>query len=62
MARILALDSGTTSVRAMVFDERGRELGMCQQEIRQAYPHTGWVEEDPMEIWDAQMKVCTQLL
>ena len=62
MARILALDSGTTSVRAMVFDERGRELGMCQQEIRQAYPHTGWVEEDPMEIWDAQMRVCTQLL
>ena len=46
MAKILALDSGTTSVRAMVFDERGRELGMCQQEIQQAYPHTGWVEEE----------------
>lgn len=62
MAKILALDSGTTSVRAMVFDERGRELGMCQQEIQQAYPHTGWVEEDPIEIWDKQMRVCAQLL
>ena len=47
MARIMALDSGTTSVRALIFDENGKTLGMHQEEIGQIYPHTGWVEEDP---------------
>ncbi len=62
MAYILSLDSGTTSVRALLFDEQGRTLGMCQEEIHQSYPHAGWVEEDPIEIWDHQIFVCKRLL
>jgi len=62
MAYILSLDSGTTSVRALLFDEQGRTLGMCQEEIHQSYPHAGWVEEDPIEIWDHQILVCKRLL
>ena len=62
MAYILSLDSGTTSVRALLFDEQGRTLGMCQEEIHQSYPHAGWVEEDPIEIWDHQILVCKHLL
>ncbi len=62
MAYILSLDSGTTSVRALLFDEQGRTLGMCQEEIHQSYPHAGWVEEDPIEIWDHQILVCQRLL
>ena len=62
MAYILSLDSGTTSVRALLFDEQGRTLGMCQEEIHQSYPHAGWVEEDPIEIWNNQIAVCKRLL
>lgn len=62
MAYILSLDSGTTSVRALLFDEQGRTLGMCQEEIHQTYPHAGWVEEDPIEIWNHQILVCQRLL
>ena len=62
MTYILSLDSGTTSVRALLFDEQGRTLGMCQEEIHQSYPHAGWVEEDPIEIWDHQILVCKRLL
>ena len=62
MAYILSLDSGTTSVRALLFDEQGRTVGMCQEEIHQSYPHAGWVEEDPIEIWDHQILVCKHLL
>ena len=62
MAYILSLDSGTTSVRALLFDEQGRTVGMCQEEIHQFYPHAGWVEEDPIEIWENQISVCRRLL
>lgn len=62
MPLILSLDSGTTSVRALLFDEQGRTLGMCQEEIHQSYPCAGWVEEDPMEIWNQQLLVCQRLL
>lgn len=62
MAFILSLDSGTTSVRALLFDEQGRTLGMCQEEIHQSYPQAGWVEEDPAEIWQRQLTVCQRLL
>lgn len=62
MARILSLDSGTTSVRALIFDENGKTLGMCQKEIHQFYPKSGWVEEDPDEIWDSQIEVTANLL
>ncbi len=62
MARIMALDSGTTSVRALIFDENGKTLGMHQEEIGQIYPHTGWVEEDPIEIWDKQILAAAKVL
>lgn len=62
MAYIISLDSGTTSVRALLYNEKGEALGMCQQEIHQTYPHAGWVEEDPMEIWENQIGVTAQLL
>ena len=62
MARIMALDSGTTSVRALIFDENGKTLGMHQEEIGQIYPHTGWVEEDPIEIWDKQIRAAAKVL
>ncbi len=62
MARILALDSGTTSVRALIFDETGRTLGMCQEELHQSYPQPGWVEEDPQEIWDRQIHAAASVL
>ncbi|MCB1104177.1 MAG: glycerol kinase GlpK [Cephaloticoccus sp.] len=48
---ILALDQGTTSSRAMVFDRRGRARGGAQQEFPQHYPQTGWVEHDPRDLW-----------
>ena len=52
MARYIgAVDSGTTSSRFIIFDERGRIAGMDQKEHRQIYPQPGWVEHDPMEIW-----------
>ena len=62
MAHIMSIDSGTTSVRALLFDEQGRTLGMCQEEIHQSYPQAGWVEEDPQEILEKQISVCRRLL
>ncbi|RMD60864.1 MAG: glycerol kinase [Alphaproteobacteria bacterium] len=48
---ILAIDQGTTSTRAMVFDSAGRPLGQAQREFPQHFPHPGWVEHDPEDIW-----------
>ncbi|WP_334142786.1 glycerol kinase GlpK [Rhabdothermincola sp.] len=50
---VLALDAGTTSVRAIAFDRSGRALGGAQREFPQYYPRPGWVEHDPEEIWEA---------
>ena len=47
---ILALDQGTTSSRAILFDRQGRIVSVAQQEFPQIYPQAGWVEHDPMEI------------
>ena len=52
---ILALDQGTTSSRAFLFDRRGRIAAGDQRELRQIYPHPGWVEHDPEEIWATQL-------
>jgi glycerol kinase len=52
---ILALDQGTTSSRAIVFDHDGRIAGTAQEEFRQIYPQPGWVEHDPEEIWRSQL-------
>src|SRR5215472_7507395 len=54
---ILALDQGTTSSRAIVFDQREEIRGMAQQEFKQLFPQAGWVEHDPREIWSSQLAV-----
>ena len=50
---ILAIDQGTTSTRAIVFDSSGRPVASAQQELPQIFPKPGWVEHDPEEIWRA---------
>ncbi|NUS42059.1 MAG: glycerol kinase, partial [Terrabacter sp.] len=50
-SHVVAIDQGTTSTRAMVFDRSGRVVAVDQQEHRQILPRAGWVEHDPMEIW-----------
>jgi glycerol kinase len=50
-AAILAIDQGTTSSRAIVFDKKGRKLGVAQQELPQSFPQSGWVEHNPERIW-----------
>ena len=62
MPYILALDSGTTSVRAILFDHDGQICAVAQKEIRQIYPKPGWVEHDPQEIWFTQMSVAVEAL
>jgi glycerol kinase len=57
MAFVLALDQGTTSSRAIVFDETGAIRGVAQAEFRQIFPQPGWVEHDPEEIWRTQLDV-----
>ncbi|CCH47889.1 glycerol kinase GlpK [Pseudodesulfovibrio piezophilus] len=52
-----AVDSGTTSSRFIIFDEKGRIVGLDQKEHRQIYPGPGWVEHDPMEIWNNTQEV-----
>lgn len=59
---ILALDQGTTSSRAIVFDHDGRMVGMAQQEFRQILPAPGHVEHDPEEIWTTQLDVARKAL
>jgi glycerol kinase len=56
---VLALDQGTTSSRAIVFDQNGRIVASAQKEFRQIYPHPGWVEHDASEIWSTQL-ACAQ--
>jgi glycerol kinase len=52
---VLALDQGTTSSRAVLFDERGSAIASAQQPFAQHFPRPGWVEHDPGEIWDSQL-------
>ncbi|MBN1658123.1 MAG: glycerol kinase GlpK [Anaerolineae bacterium] len=59
---ILALDQGTTSSRAIVFDHDGRIVGTAQKEFRQIYPQPGWVEHDPEEIWRSQLSTAREAL
>jgi len=59
---ILALDQGTTSSRALVFDRTGRALGIAQKPFRQIYPKPGWVEHDPMEIWSTQLAAAREAI
>ena len=59
---VLAIDQGTTSSRAMIFDEHGQSVANAQQEFRQIYPQDGWVEHDPEDIWQSVLSVCRQAL
>jgi len=59
---ILALDQGTTSSRAIVFDDRGAVLGFAQHEYPQHFPQPGWVEHDPREIWESQLLAAREAL
>jgi glycerol kinase len=62
MRYILALDQGTTSSRALVFDREGTLVAQAQAEFRQIFPQPGWVEHDPEEIWTSQLAVARQAL
>ena len=62
MNAILALDQGTTSSRAIVFDLHGKSLGTAQQEFRQIFPKPAWVEHDAREIWQSQREVAAAAL
>src|SRR5262245_17875252 len=61
-SHVLAIDQGTTSTRAVVYDRTGRALGSAQQELTQHYPRPGWVEHDPDEIWRSVATVVPQAL
>ncbi|MBN4667497.1 glycerol kinase GlpK [Pandoraea nosoerga] len=61
-AYILAFDQGTTSSRALLFDRDGHVVATAQKEFRQIYPHPGWVEHDPREIWATQAGVAAEAL
>ncbi|MCZ8217230.1 MAG: FGGY family carbohydrate kinase, partial [Cyclobacteriaceae bacterium] len=59
---IIALDQGTTSSRAVLFDEQGEIKGIAQQEFTQIFPQSGWVEHDPQEILKTQLTVLSQVI
>lgn len=62
MTYLLALDQGTTSSRAIVFDERGNPCGSAQREIQLYTPHAGWVEQNALELWNTQIGVAQQAI
>jgi glycerol kinase len=59
---ILALDQGTTSSRAIVFNREGSMVAIAQKEFTQLYPQPGWVEHDAIEIWSTQLSVATEAI
>jgi glycerol kinase len=62
MKYILALDQGTTSSRAIVFDHAGSVMAVAQKEFPQLFPQPGWVEHDPRDIWSTQAGVAAEVL
>ncbi|MFZ4860653.1 glycerol kinase GlpK [Sphingobacterium sp. Mn56C] len=59
---ILALDQGTTSSRAILFDKSGEIIQIAQKEFTQIFPQSGWVEHDPQEIWSSQLAVMAEVI
>lgn len=59
---VMALDQGTTSSRCILFDKKGNMCSVAQKEFAQFYPHPGWVEHDPHEIWSSQMSVAIEAM
>ncbi len=62
MSYIIALDQGTTSSRALLIDKSGTIIGSAQKEFPQIYPQAGWVEHDPMDIWNVQFEMLRKLI
>ena len=62
MTYLLALDQGTSSSRSIIFDEQGQIVALAQQELPQIYPQPGWVEHDPMLIWQTQLATAREVL
>ena len=62
MKYMLALDQGTTSSRAIIFNRQSEIVAIAQKEFTQIYPKPGWVEHDPSEIWETQLKVARAAL
>ncbi|TMV06875.1 glycerol kinase GlpK [Ruegeria sediminis] len=62
MTHILAIDQGTTSTRAILFDARMQAVGTAQKEFSQHFPQEGWVEHDAEEIWASVLKVCRDVM
>ncbi|HEX8524052.1 MAG TPA: glycerol kinase GlpK [Tepidisphaeraceae bacterium] len=62
MSLVLALDQGTTSSRAILFDHKGSIVGLAQREFRQIFPQPGWVEHDADEIWESQIAVAQEVM
>ena len=59
---VLAIDQGTTSTRAMVFDEQARTVALARREFAQHYPASGWVEHDPEDIWRDTLAVVREAI
>ena len=59
---LLSIDQGTTSTRAMLFDDRGNAVFSSQLEFTQYFPDDGWVEHDPEEIWSTTLAVCREAI
>ena len=62
MKYVLALDQGTTSSRAILFDRVGQIKALAQKELKQIFPQAGWVEHDPEEIWSSQLQVAKEIM
>ncbi|MFM2035087.1 MAG: glycerol kinase, partial [Pseudomonadota bacterium] len=62
MTYLLAMDQGTTSSRSIVFDRQGQIVAMAQQELTQIYPQPGWVEHNPLNIWQTQLATAREVL
>lgn len=62
MAYLLALDQGTSSSRSIVFNDCGEIVASVQQEFKQIFPQPGWVEHDPLDLWQSQLQTCRSVL
>lgn len=59
---ILAIDQGTTSSRAILFDRQGQVAAVAQQEFTQHFPHDGWIEHNPEDIWETVVATCREVM
>ena len=62
MTHLLAIDQGTTSSRAILFSNQGEIVKLSQKELTLHYPHKGWVEQDPRDIWADTLACCREVL